>query len=135
MSVSQTSTSASRPLSRSAAYAVLAALVVIWGLNWPIMKLVVHAMPPLWFVVTRLTLGAACLLAFLLVTGRLAKPTRADWPVVISVSVFQYLAVPTWGLAASTLWLGEALPASLVLGGTLILLGVAAIAIGDTRRR
>ena len=31
--------------------------------------------------------------------------------------------------------LGEALPASLVLGGLLILLGVAAIAIGDTRRR
>ena len=281
---------------------MLVALVVIWGLNWPIMKLVVHAMPPLWFVVTRFTVGAACLF----VTGRLAKPTRADWPAIVSVSVFQmwlfiglttiglqfvpagrsavlsytmplwvfpaaglffgekltpwkligmvlglaglivllnpasidwsdrhvllgnfflllgagmwaiailhtrrhrwhlsplqlasfqmallivpacfvawamggpfrgqwswrlilmllyngplatafafwaavsiqralpsttvslsYLAVPAWGLAASTLWLGEALPASLVLGGLLILLGVAAIAIGDRRR-
>jgi len=28
-----------------------------------------------------------------------------------------YLAVPAWGLIASTLWLGEALPASLILGG------------------
>ena len=46
-----------------------------------------------------------------------------------------YLAVPAWGLTASTLWLGEALPAGLVLGGLLILLGVAAIAIADTRRR
>jgi drug/metabolite transporter (DMT)-like permease len=46
-----------------------------------------------------------------------------------------YLAVPAWGLIASTLWLGEALPMSLVLGGILILLGVAAIAVGDTRRR
>ena len=298
---------ASQPLSRPAAYAMLASLVVIWGLNWPIMKLVVHAMPPLWFVVTRLTVGAACLFVFLLATGRLEKPTRTDWPVVISVSVFQmwlfmglstiglqfipagrsailaytmplwvfpaavllfgekltpwkligmalglaglivllnpasidwsdrnvllgnllllvgagmwavailhtrrhrwhlsplqlapfqmallivpacfvawtmegpfrgewswkliamlvyngplatafafwaavsiqralpsttvslsYLAVPAWGLAASTLWLGEALPASLVLGGVLILLGVAAIALGDTRHR
>ena len=295
------------PLSRGAAYAVLAALVLIWGLNWPIMKLVVQAMPPLWFVVTRLTVGAICLFAFLLATGRLAMPTRADWPVIGSVSVFQmwlfmglstvgiqfvpagrsailsytsplwvlpaavwlfgerltrwkllgmafglaglivllnpasidwsdrdvllgnflllvgagmwavailhtrrhrwhlsplqlapfqmallivpacfvawavdgpfraewswqliamviyngplatafafwasvsiqralpsstvslsYLAVPAWGLTASTLWLGEALPASLVLGGILILLGVAAIAIADTRRR
>ena len=68
---------------------MLVALVVIWGLNWPIMKLVVHAMPPLWFGVTRLTVGAACLFAFLLATGRLATPARADWPVVISVSVFQ----------------------------------------------
>jgi drug/metabolite transporter (DMT)-like permease len=298
---------ASKPLSRTTAYALLAALVLIWGLNWPIMKLVVGAMPPLWFVVTRLTVGAACLFAFLLATGRLARPTRADWPVVVSVSLFQmwlfmglstiglqfvpagrsailsytmplwvfpaavllfgerltrwkligmvlglaglvvllnpasidwsdrnallgnallligagmwavailhtrrhrwhlsplqlapfqmallivpgcvvawalegpfrgewswqliamlvyngplatafafwaavsiqralpsttaslsYLAVPAWGLAASTLWLGEALPASLVLGGLLILLGVAAIAIGDLRPR
>lgn len=295
------------PLTRGTAYAVLAALVLIWGLNWPIMKLVVQAMPPLWFVVTRLTVGAICLFAFLIATGRLARPTRADWPVICSVSIFQmwlfmalttigvqfipagrsaiiaytsplwvlpaavwlfgerltrwkllgmvlgfaglvvllnpasidwsdgnvllgnfllligagmwaiailhtrrhrwhlsplqlapfqmallivpacflawalegpfradwswqliamlvyngplatafafwasvsiqralpsttvslsYLAVPAWGLIASTLWLGEALPASLVLGGLLILLGVAAIAIADTRRR
>lgn len=295
------------PLTRGTAYAVLAALVLIWGLNWPIMKLVVQAMPPLWFVVTRLTVGAICLFAFLIATGRLVRPTRADWPVICSVSIFQmwlfmalttigvqfipagrsaiiaytsplwvlpaavwlfgerltrwkllgmvlgfaglvvllnpasihwsdgdvllgnfllligagmwaiailhtrrhrwhlsplqlapfqmallivpacflawaiegpfradwswqliamlvyngplatafafwasvsiqralpsttvslsYLAVPAWGLIASTLWLGEALPASLILGGVLILLGVAAIAIADTRRR
>jgi drug/metabolite transporter (DMT)-like permease len=76
-------------LPRTAAYVVLAALVLISGVNWPIMKLVVQAMPPLWFVVTRLTLGALCLFAFLITTGRLAMPTRADWPVVVSVSVFQ----------------------------------------------
>ena len=101
MSVPQAGTPASKPLSRSAAYAILTALVVIWGLNWPIMKLVVHAMPPLWFVVTRLTVGAACLFAFLLVTGRLATPTRADWPVVVSVSVFQmwlFIGLTTIGL-------------------------------------
>lgn len=165
---------ASEPLSRSAAYAMLVALVVIWGLNWPIMKLVVHAMPPLWFVVTRLTVGAACLFAFLLATGGLATPTRADWPVVISVSVFQMwlfiglttiglqfvpagrsavlsYTMPLWVFPAAGLFFGEKLtpwkligmvlglaglsvPASLVLGGLLILLGVAAIAIGDRRR-
>jgi drug/metabolite transporter (DMT)-like permease len=46
-----------------------------------------------------------------------------------------YLAVPAWGLIASTLWLGESLPASLIAGGVLIFLGVAAIAFGDARRR
>src|SRR5215813_12632213 len=79
----------SKPLSRTGAYAVLAALVLVWGANWPIMKMVVQAMPPLWFVVTRLTVGAACLFGFLIATGRLALPTRADWPVIGSVSVFQ----------------------------------------------
>jgi drug/metabolite transporter (DMT)-like permease len=81
------------------------------------------------------------LIAMLLYNGPLAT-AFAFWA---SVSIqralpsttvsLSYLAVPAWGLAASTLWLGEALPASLVLGGVLILLGVAAIAIGDTRRR
>src|SRR5262245_47086466 len=92
---------AGNPLSRSAAYAMLAALVVIWGLNWPVMKLAVHLMPPLWFVVTRLTVGAACLFALLLATGRLARPTRADWPVIVSVSLFQmwlFLGLTTIGL-------------------------------------
>jgi len=46
-----------------------------------------------------------------------------------------YLAVPAWGLIASTLWLGEGLPPSLILGGALIFLGVAAIALGDAWRR
>jgi drug/metabolite transporter (DMT)-like permease len=46
-----------------------------------------------------------------------------------------YLAVPAWGLIASTLWLREALPPSLILGGVLTFLGVAAIAFGDSGRR
>ena len=217
---------------------MLVALVVIWGLNWPIMKLVVHAMPPLWFVVTRLTavlffgekltpgkligmvLGLAGLIVLLnpasidwsdrhvllgnfflllgagmwaiailhtrrhrwhlaplqlasfqmallivpacFVAWAMGGPFRGQWswrlilmllyngPLATAFAFWaavsiqralpsttvslSYLAVPAWGLAASTLWLGEALPASLVLGGLLILLGVAAIAIGDRRR-
>ena len=38
-----------------------------------------------------------------------------------------YLAVPACGLIVSTLWLGESLPVTLILGGVLIILGVAAI--------
>ena len=58
-------TPAHAPLSRGAAYGVFAVLVLIWGLNWPIMKMVVHLMPPLWFVVARLALGALCLFGLL----------------------------------------------------------------------
>ena len=89
------------PLSRSAAYGVFAVLVLIWGLNWPIMKMVVQLMPPLWFVVARLALGALCLFALLAATGRLAKPTKADWPVIWSVSFFQmyvFMTLTTVGI-------------------------------------
>ena len=76
-------------------------LVLIWGLNWPIMKIVVQLMPPIWFVVARLALGAVCLFALLLATGRVAKPTRTDWPIIWSVSFFQmyaFMALTTIGL-------------------------------------
>jgi len=147
---------ARKPLSRSAAYTVLAALVLIWGVNWPIMKLVVGAMPPLWFVVTRLSVGAICLFAFLIATGRLALPTRADWPVVVSVSVFQMwlfmglttiglqfipagrsaiisYSSPLWVLPAAVLLFGERLTRWKVLGmvlglgGLIVLLNPASI--------
>jgi drug/metabolite transporter (DMT)-like permease len=153
---------ASEPLSRTAAYVVLAALVLIWGVNWPIMKLVVQAMPPLWFLVTRLTVGAICLFAFLVATGRLALPTRADWPVVLSVSVFQmWLFIglttigvqfipagrsaiisytsPLWVLPAAVLLFGERLTRwkllgmVLGLGGLIVLLNPASIDWSDSK--
>ena len=155
-SAPRTRSPTSKPLSRSAAYAMLVAVGVLWGLNWPIRKQVVHAMPPLWFVVTRLTVGAACLFAFLLATGRLATPTRADWPVVISVSVFQMwlfiglttiglqfvpagrsailsYTMPLWVFPAAVLFFGEKLTpwklTGMVLGlaGLIVLLNPASI--------
>ena len=87
--------SQSAPLSRGAAYGVFAVLVLIWGLNWPIIKMAVHFMPPIWFVVARMVLGSSCLFVILLATGRLAKPTKADWPVIWSVSLFQMYAFMT----------------------------------------
>lgn len=140
----------STPLSRGAAYAVLAALVLIWGANWPIMKLVVQAMPPLWFVVTRLAVGAICLFALLIATGRLERPTRADWPVICSVSVFQMwlfmglttiglqfvpagrsvilsYTTPLWVLPAAVLLFGERLTRWKLLGMVLGLAGLVAL--------
>jgi len=120
------------------------------------MKLVVQAMPPLWFVVTRLTVGAACLFALLLATGRLEKPTRADWPIIGTVSIFQMwlfmglttigvqfipagrsaiiaYTSPLWVLPAAVWLFGERLTRwkllgmALGLGGLIVLLNPASI--------
>src|SRR3546814_11954242 len=64
---------------------LLVAVVILWGANWPVMKLGVQSMPPLWFATARMVLGAACLLALLAVIGRLKLPTRRDLPVVLTV--------------------------------------------------
>src|SRR5262245_3120086 len=88
-------------LSRRAAYLVLAFLVLIWGLDWPVMKIAMQLMPPLWFVILRLTLGAGCILGLLIATGRVAKPDRRDLPIILTVAIFQmtvYMALIAIGL-------------------------------------
>lgn len=71
---------------------LLAAVVLLWGVNWPIMKVGVAVIPPLWFAVLRTVIGAATLFAVLAATGRFAWPTRHDLPVLASVGILQVAA-------------------------------------------
>jgi drug/metabolite transporter (DMT)-like permease len=52
-----------------------------------------------------------------------------------STTALSFLAVPVWGLVASTWWLGEDLPISLLIGGILILGSVALVWLADRRGR
>ena len=53
------------PPSHSRAYALLPLVVLLWGVNWPAMKVALEYVTPLWFATLRTALGAACLFAFL----------------------------------------------------------------------
>jgi len=79
----------SEPLTRRQAYGLLALVVLIWGANWPILKVGVSYISPLWFACARFWLGAACLFAYLAATGQLARPTRRDLPVIATVGLSQ----------------------------------------------
>lgn len=74
---------------RGTALCLLAVVVVLWGINWPIMKIGVGVIPPIWFAILRTVLGAASLFAVLFGTGRFAWPTRRDLPVIASVGLLQ----------------------------------------------
>ena len=69
------------------AVVLLALLVMIWGANWPIMKMGLAHLQPFWFAASRLALGWVSMVAILLPMGRLRLPPRADWPVVISLGL------------------------------------------------
>ena len=74
---------------RRQAYGLLALVVLIWGANWPILKVGVSYIAPLWFACARFWLGAACLFVYLAATRQLAWPTRRDAPVIASVGLSQ----------------------------------------------
>lgn len=121
---------------------LLGLVIVLWGINWPIMKFGLHYMPPLWFALARTILGMLTLVLLLLARGALQVPSRGDLPIVLSVGVVQvgaFLALthvallyvdsgrsailayttPLWVAPLAAVFLGERL-------GTLRLLAVGA---------
>ena len=64
--------------SRRTAYLLLGSLVLLWGANWPVMKLTLAVLPPFWFVTLRLYLGAASLFIALILTSGIRLPGRGD---------------------------------------------------------
>ena len=68
---------------------LLGLVILLWGVNWPIMKAGLHYLPPLWFAFARVVLGALTLAALLSVRGSLRRPPRADLPVLLSVGLLQ----------------------------------------------
>ena len=75
---------------------LVACLVVVWGCNWPINKVVLNHIPPLWFACLRVGMGG---LTFFVVqafgTRGIRLPARSDCAVVISIGLFQVVVWPT----------------------------------------
>src|SRR3546814_2498962 len=81
--------SVSHPVARRSALFLLAAVIVLWGANWPVMKLGVARTGPMTFALARMVMAALCMVALTGVLGRVHLPTRRDWPIVLSVGVLQ----------------------------------------------
>ena len=132
------------------AYLLLAAVILLWGTNWPVMKIGLQSITPFWFAVARMSMGAATLFAVLAATGRFRLPRRADLPVVVTVALLQmatFLALvnlalltvdagrsailayttPLWVTPVAVFLLGERLNARKGAGLILGLTGVAVL--------
>lgn len=124
------------------AYLLLAAVVVLWGVNWPVMKIGLAYIDPVWFVVIRMFLGAGLFFAWQLATSGVAVPGRRDVPIILSIGLLQiglYLVLITVGLRyvpagrsavlsyTTPLWV---VPGALLLGEKLTAARLAGLALG-----
>jgi drug/metabolite transporter (DMT)-like permease len=109
---------------------LLALLVLIWGASWPITKVGVTAVPPLWFAGLRYVAGTVCVLVIVALRRELIVPSPSDWKLIIVSGVLQMavysaftsvaltqlppgrasvlaFSTPVWVVALSVWWLNE----------------------------
>ncbi len=131
-------------------YLLLAFTAIVWGVNFPVLKLGLDYSPPLLYTAFRMVLGALTMFFVAFIMGVLRLPAKADLPVVLSVGLLQNLAFiglltaglqfmpagrgailaytsPIWVVPAAALFLGERLTAGRMFGVVLGLAGLMAI--------
>jgi drug/metabolite transporter (DMT)-like permease len=128
----------------------LLTVVLAWGLVWPVNKLLLASLSPLWVMTLRSAIATLALFAIAAALGRLARPPRADVPVLLSITLLHMVGfgvLATWGLQlvptgrsvvlayttplwvapGAALFLGERLTAWRVVGVIVGLLGLAVL--------
>jgi drug/metabolite transporter (DMT)-like permease len=88
---------------------LLALLVLVWAVSWPVIKVGVGVVPPIWFGCLRYAIATVMLAAIAAVQGRLHPPSRADRRLIIVSGALQmavYSALT--GLALTKLPAGRA---------------------------
>lgn len=87
---------------KTAAAGGLAALALLWGYNWVVMKIAMQYAPPFDFAALRLLGGAAVLFAALLILRKSVRPGRV-WA-FFWIGIFQsggFIALATWAVVSA----------------------------------
>jgi drug/metabolite transporter (DMT)-like permease len=82
---------------------LLALVIVIaaWGLTWPVNKVVLATLSPLWAVTLRSAIATLALFAIAAWRGRVTLPPRQDLPVLLSITLLHMVGfnlLASWGL-------------------------------------
>jgi drug/metabolite transporter (DMT)-like permease len=79
----------------------LAIVIAAWGLTWPVNKVVLATLSPLWAVALRSAIAAIALFALTASRGRIGWPPRQDLPVLLSITLLHMVGfnlLTSWGL-------------------------------------
>ncbi|QHD05339.1 DMT family transporter [Pseudomonas sp. R76] len=80
----------------------LCVMVLLWGISWPVTKLALTEVAPIWLSAFRFGSASVCLFVFVALRGKLKFPPRADWPIVISIGLLQMTVFTGLGMVAMT---------------------------------
>ena len=80
---------------------MLGTVVVAWGVTWPVHKVILQTVPPLWLVALRSAIATVALVAIAIARRRLVLPPLADVPVLLSITLLHmigFVLLMSWGL-------------------------------------
>ncbi|HZF24861.1 MAG TPA: DMT family transporter [Steroidobacteraceae bacterium] len=135
---------------------LLVLLIVTWAISWPVIKIGVADVPPLWYACLRYAIATAFMFAVAAARGELAWPPRQDWPLVVISGTLQMAAysaltgsaltvlppgrasilafsTPIWVAPLAACWAREFISRATLIGTSLGLLGVLLIAAPSLR--
>ena len=87
----------------AAGFVLLAAVTLIWGVNWPIMKIGLDALPPFTFRAAMVPASGLLILALALALGQRVSVPQAGWPPLLISAFFNvtlWHAFSAFGIAA-----------------------------------
>ena len=120
-------------------FALLAALTLFWGANWPVMKIAFSELPVWWFRASCVLVGGLGLLAISAAAGNSLRVPRKDWAAMAVCAFFSFFGwhllsgygvslipagraaiiaftMPVWAALLSSLLLGERITKAKVCG-------------------
>jgi drug/metabolite transporter (DMT)-like permease len=89
------------PSARRQGLLALVIVVLAWGLTWPVNKVVLDTLSPLWAVALRSAIATVALFALTAWRGRITLPPRPDLPVLLSITLLHMVGfnlLTSWGL-------------------------------------
>ena len=137
-------------LTRPVIYALLGLVVLILGLNWPVMATGVKSVAPIWMGALRIGTATLLMVTVALARGTMSPPPRRDLPIVVSMALFRLAAVTVlvftalelvpagrssvvvwtsslWTVPIAAIFLGERMTRARWLGLSLGIAGVVAL--------
>ena len=87
--------------SRRQGVLALITVVLAWGFTWPVNKVVLATLSPIWAVSLRAAIATVALFALQAAGGKLAWPPRGDLPVLLSITALHMVGfnlLASWGL-------------------------------------
>jgi len=126
---------------------LLITVVLAWGLTWPVNKLILATVAPVWAVALRTGIGALALFGLAAVRRQLVLPPRHDLPVLASITLLHMVGfgvlssiglqtvptgrsvvlaytTPLWVVPGAALFLGERLTSRRIVGVVVGLAGL-----------